>query len=1410
MNKRIAFILAMVVFLQTLAIAGNTATFEGLGDIDGGGRTQMVHDISADGTVVVGHGWAAFPDFSSVKGFRWTSASGAQSLNDQVRSRITGVSADGSVVVGYSILDTGHHAFRWIDLNSNGLVDPNERLNNHPEFYLDDISGDASTPAAYGVSADGSVVVGSGRTSLGHEAFRWTEEVGTVGLGDLPGGEFYSSAYAVSNDGSVVAGFSRSDQGIEACLWNLFGEIVGLGDFPGGEFRGYVLDVSDYGLVVVGESQSELGYEAFRWTEETGMVSLGNLPGSAKAVSSDGSVVVGASGNAFIWDETHGMRNFKDLLVNDYGLDLTGWTLWEASAISSNGRTIAGTGENPDGDQECWIVRLPVPVIYVDADANGLDDGSTWSDAFVYLQDALGDANSYGEFVEICVAQGTYRPIDGLVWVPEFDTREATFQLINNVTIKGGYAGAGEPNPDARDIEAYETILSGDLNGNDVDVNDPGDMWNDPSRAENSYHVVNGSETNTTAVLDGLNIIGGNANGGSEFRGGGMYNFAGNPIINNCTFTGNWASYDGLGGGGGMHNYHSNPTITNCTFNDNSAGCWGGSGGGGIYNDDSNPIIANCSFIGNYAKSNFGGGMYNTDNSSPTITGCTFTENFASGRGGAIYNGHGNSSPRLSNCIFIRNSSKEDGGGVFNYVGSNAILINCTFTGNSALENGGGVNNYYMSDPILTNCVFNENTAGEGGGGMHNSYSSSPTVTNCTFIENSSRNGGGVYNVTDGNAILTDCIFTGNSALEDGGGICNVDCNSTVIGCTFTSNLGGDNGGAISNDYVSNFELTNCTFIGNTSIDEGGAVKNYETVSTIIDCRFISNSARQGGGLYMDNEEGSTLTNCMFSGNSAEYGGGIWSEDEDVTIINCSFSENSASSEGGGVYMDENIKFSNCIFWGNVVNGSMDESAQIIVRQSVNTIISHCCVQGWSGVWGGTGNIGDDPLFVDPNGVDGIAGTIDDNLRLLPSSLCINGGTNVTDPPLPETDLDGNPRIKNGVVDMGAYEFVHKIFVGENTSGIEDGTESYPFDTIQEGIDIAHEGQVVWVLPGYYDEDITFFGENIILTGSDVNDWEVIEYTIIHGYVQFVGTEDANCKLTGFNVSDWNNGAIYGNNCHAAISHCVISFNRPCNSTVIKDCDGIISNCLITDNVLSDCGQPRPVIAGCGGLIKNCTIANNETSAILVSDNKSLTIVNTIIRSDIEPDIEVLSGATLNVSYCYFSNDSSDDIVGDGTINKGLSNSEGNPRFVNEYWQDYHLSSSGWHWSESPTHDSNWTYSYLTSACIDAGNPGSPLANELLTIPDDPNNLWGENVRINLGAYGGTAQASMPPNNWTLLGDLDNNGDIDYRDLSNQMENWLVTDAEQPGDLNRDGVVDMADFALLSSDWLQSSDNDEY
>jgi len=401
-------------------------------------------------------------------------------------------------------------------------------------------------------------------------------------------------------------------------------------------------------------------------------------------------------------------------------------------------------------------------VIYVDGDAVGANDGSSWENAYLCLQDALADAHS-GD--EIRVANGIYKPdrrtsegSDGRPLITASGDRTATFELINGVTIKGGYAGYGEDDPNMRDIDLYETILSGDLYGNDVDVNNPEDLWEESSRAENSYHVVMISRGYYSAI-DGFTITGGNANESSE-RGGGLYNNRGLIQITNCTFTENSALF----GGGGLFNSQGLIRITNCTFTGNSAL----SRGGGIYNSVGELSLTNCIFARNVADGNEivsgGGGIYNAL-SDPNLTNCTFIENLARHSSGGGIRNIGKSGPSLVNCTFIENSAR-DGGGISNTDDSYITLTNCKFIKNSAADEGGGMYNRIskISNPTLKNCLFVGNRACRGGGLFNRS--GAPILTNCTFTLNSSDEGDALYS-RSGYERNTVTLF--NCIIWDGG-----------------------------------------------------------------------------------------------------------------------------------------------------------------------------------------------------------------------------------------------------------------------------------------------------------------------------------------------------------------------------------------------------------------------------------------------------------------------------------------------------------------------------------------------------------------------------------------------------------------------------------------------------------------
>ena len=195
--------------------------------------------------------------------------------------------------------------------------------------------------------------------------------------------------------------------------------------------------------------------------------------------------------------------------------------------------------------------------IFVDDDADGANDGSSWADAFTGLQDALAMAK-YGD--EIWVADGIYKPDCDSADPNGSGDRQTTFQLINGVAIYGGYAGFGAPDPNERNAALYETILSGDLNGDDGP-----DFANN---GENSYHVVTGSGTDAIATLDGFTVTGGNANGPGAFdTGAGLYIATGSPTIQNCLLADNSCSNRA----GGIYSDLSNPTINNLAIQSNVA-----------------------------------------------------------------------------------------------------------------------------------------------------------------------------------------------------------------------------------------------------------------------------------------------------------------------------------------------------------------------------------------------------------------------------------------------------------------------------------------------------------------------------------------------------------------------------------------------------------------------------------------------------------------------------------------------------------------------------------------------------------------------------------------------------------------------------------------------------------------------
>jgi len=638
--------------------------------------------------------------------------------------------------------------------------------------------------------------------------------------------------------------------------------------------------------------------------------------------------------------------------------------------------------------------------IYVDADASGANNGASWTGAYRYLQNGLAAAWS-GD--EIRVAEGIYKPDEGGGNTP--GDREATFRLKNGVTIKGGYAGFGEPDPNARNIELYETILSGDLNGDD----EP----NFANNADNSYHVVTASGTDATAVLDGFTITAGNANGSHPNNyGAGIYNYRGSPTVLNCMFSRNSATW-----GSGMQNSNSSPTVTNCTFSDNSAV----NRGGGMFNESSSPTLMNCTFNSNSAD--IGGGMQNW-HSSPMLTNCIFSGNLAEDRGGGMENIRSNLT--LTNCTFSRNSVRGYGCGVFNSR-SSSTFTNCTFSRNTARRTGGIYN--YDSGSTLTNCILWENTGDKDGFQITLEGDSTLSVNYCDiqygqaaiYVNDSTLEWG------EGN-IDADPRFGTPESLElikgmvsywkfdEGGGTTAYDLvgdnDGTIYGARWTI---GQLGGALSfggaGDYVDCGNDSSLNPTNNFSVSAWFNVDSACLIGTIV-CKGDV-PAYQSGGAYtiLCVPMNGTLGFYVRGNSNASFGYAVTAVSvNEWTHMVGTFSDGNISIYKNGVFAANGVLGTSTI---NTNNGSLGIGAEGDGGTPFNGIIDDVAIH----------NRALSSEEIEQLYQNGLTGSGD--YHLLPASPCINAGdpNYVAEPN--ETDLDGNPRVISGRIDMGAYEFNH-------------------------------------------------------------------------------------------------------------------------------------------------------------------------------------------------------------------------------------------------------------------------------------------------------------------------------------------------------------------------------------------------
>lgn len=355
--------LALALAAAGVGSAQAAASIQGIGLMSGGSSTSVtgLSGLSGDGSVVLAKGNSASSGTQTL-GLTWTASGGLVDLGLPAlgSSSITptAASTNGSTIVGYRSEDGGSTStpFVW----SSGSFST-----------LSGLGG--STAAAYAVSGDGAVILGSARNAANQwEAVRWVGG-STTDLGFVNGGTL-SHGYGLNSDGSVAVGHALDGAASRYAplVWTT-GGATALTDVRGS--FSWANAISTDGSTIVGTTGGAGGGRvAAYWDRATGSLhDLGDLPGGSVAgagwdVSGDGSVMVGrghsgAGYQPFIWTATLGMRELSDYLTNDQAMNLTGWVLSEVVAVSDDGNTLVGNGSY-QGTQQSWVVTLnaaPVP-----------------------------------------------------------------------------------------------------------------------------------------------------------------------------------------------------------------------------------------------------------------------------------------------------------------------------------------------------------------------------------------------------------------------------------------------------------------------------------------------------------------------------------------------------------------------------------------------------------------------------------------------------------------------------------------------------------------------------------------------------------------------------------------------------------------------------------------------------------------------------------------------------------------------------------------------------------------------------------------------------------------------------------------------------------------------------------------
>jgi len=699
--------------------------------------------------------------------------------------------------------------------------------------------------------------------------------------------------------------------------------------------------------------------------------------------------------------------------------------------------------------------------VYVKQDAQGTNDGTSWTNAFTKLQTAL-DAAQPGD--QLWIAAGKYTPAGS--------TPDSSHFLISQpVELYGGFTGT-ETLLQQRNWPNNLTIISGDILGNDQ----PGDFT--VNRADNAHHVLIINAGESTTVLDGL-----------IFESGTTRLDANNyfPDANDFPYN-RWS-------GGALYIHRSGATILNCIFRDNDAtrgSCFFASG-------DTlatiRLVVENTIFTYNHGYN--GAASFTQAFRDYQMRYCRFIGN-AGYQGGAMF--LSNTNAQLEECIFNGNSATY-GGALMAFHGTTTLnqhpvmtLSNCGFFNNYSSSWGGAinvVNTYKASTFQVDGCNFKSNY-GTGYGGaivvedkpdeLQDEEICTVQITNSQFEDNSAIYGGGIDIEPGDDSIRIQILNTtfkknGNSEGVGGGiyisgygtsrGYCQMNNNSFINN---SANLGG--GALLENhDNINTwtYEIDNCLFGENTAPNGGGGIvmKSYPLTNrltgSISNTLFTNNTGNlAAGAIYVDGgihriaDSDFNLNYTDGSRDTLISGGGaiVLDGQSEVKIERSQFDGNISLTEGAAIYTigDVNWKLDNTLFINqtgasalyntgtlNMLNVTLsnqptglvaDNGSVTTLQNSVFNTGSNLTIRGNAAIFSQGGNISSDNTMTDLLTGSGDYQDLNQTDPILGPDMCPIAGSPCIDMGNPDgvandaVDIDGQPRMQGNSIDAGCFETI--------------------------------------------------------------------------------------------------------------------------------------------------------------------------------------------------------------------------------------------------------------------------------------------------------------------------------------------------------------------------------------------------